>query len=251
VELHLVLGTRSWLRGVITNWVTASASGVAPLTASETTTIVERLQPPETATPTRTPTATPTPLPGTVVELQNGVGEDNPDTYIYRYAPNANYHLQPLLRVGYKQLFASLLRFDLSPIPAGATIDEAWLEVYAGGWSGLGCDITIGAYAISNTVTITETTWNEAHHGTAWVGAGCSNVWLDRRPVAEYTLTTDGPRKWYRFDLTGLVQEWVNGVLPNNGLLLRQEGYLPFTYFFTSHECTDPRLRPRLVVRYQ
>jgi uncharacterized repeat protein (TIGR01451 family) len=234
----------------ITNWAWAKSDQTGPpVSASDSTCVVA--PPPVQPTATPVPTPTPTPLPGTVVDLRGGLGDDNPDTYIYRYAPSTNYHVDPLLKVGYKQLFAALLRFDLSEIPPGATIDEAWLELYAGGWSGPGCDITIGAYAISNTVTIKETTWNEAHSGTAWIGAGCSDMLLDRRPVPEYRLTTSGPRKWYRFDLTGLVQEWVSGALPNNGVLLRQEESLPFTYFFTSHECSDPALRPRLVVRYQ
>ncbi|MBC7261924.1 MAG: hypothetical protein H5T63_07895, partial [Chloroflexi bacterium] len=47
------------------------------------------------------------------------------------------------------------------------------------------------------------------------------------------------------------VREWCSGVLPNNGVLLRQEMSLPFTYFFLSHEYSNVDLRPRLVVRYQ
>ena len=48
-----------------------------------------------------------------------------------------------------------------------------------------------------------------------------------------------------------LVQEWVNGALGNNGVLLRQEVFAPFTFFFASNEYGDVGLRPRRVVRYQ
>ena len=113
----------------------------------------------------------------------------------FHYAPNANYWLDPLLKVGYKQTHAALIKPNLSSIPAGAIIAEAWLEVYAVGWSGLGADITIGAYAISGTVVISETTWNEALHGDLWALPGCNDLFLDRCPQAESSLTMSGPHK--------------------------------------------------------
>ncbi|MGC8787805.1 MAG: DNRLRE domain-containing protein, partial [Anaerolineae bacterium] len=118
------------------------------------------------------------------------------------------------------------------------------------GWSGPHADITIGAYAISRTMVISETTWNESYSGDVWSVAGCNDLFIDRRPQPEYILTTSGPRRWYQFDLTALVQDWMHGVLRNNGVLLRQEVYSPFTFFFASNEYSDPTLRPRLVVRY-
>jgi len=240
-------------------------------------------------TPTPTPTATPTPPPGTTVIIQKAGPGNSEDTYVYRYQPMINYWLQPLLKVGYKQNYASLIRFDLSPIPAGAKVEEAWLEVYAAGWSGLGADITVGAYAVSGTVTISETTWISSQNGLEWALGGANDVLFDRRELPEHTLTTAGPTVWYRFDLTELTQEWLDGSTANNGALLRCEScYLrqvvvyrpeeggvpegadedlpvapngiggpvpgnlcPYTFFFASSENPDPTHWPRLVVRYQ
>jgi len=243
VTLELVLGTHSTASGVVTNRAEARWTDVT-VTDEETTTIQPR------PAPTPTPTPTPAPGPGTVAEIRSGLDDDNPDTYIYRYAPNANYALQPLLRVGYKQTHAALLRFDLSAIPPGATIDEAWLEVYAAGWSGPGADITIGAYAIKASAQISETTWNEAQAGGLWAVPGCGDTILDRRDTPESTLTTAGPLRWYRFDLSALVQGWFGGATTNNGVLLRQEAYNLFSCLFASAEYPNSALRPRLVVRY-
>jgi hypothetical protein len=224
-----------------------------------------------------------------VVTIQKGGPGNAEDTYIYRYQPYRNYWLEPLLKVGYKQQNASLIRFDLSPIPTGATVHEAWLEVYAAGWSGPGSDLTVGAYAISGTVTISQTTWISPELGSEWAAAGADSVLLDRRAVAEDTLTTAGPHLWYRFELTDLVQEWLDGGTANNGVLLRCESCMvmvrltapaeqgrdegerseepppigpvpigpipgslrPYTFFTASSENADLGLRPRLWVRYQ
>ncbi|OQB24603.1 MAG: hypothetical protein BWY10_02601 [Chloroflexi bacterium ADurb.Bin180] len=244
VDLHLVLGSFSTLSGVITNHAVAASPGMDPVETDETTTITAA--PPRPPTPTPTPTPAPTATPPPPATLGESL-----DTYIYRYSPNINYWLAPLLKVGYKQTSSSLIKFDLSTLPPpGSTVDEAWLEVYAAGWSGLGSDITIGAYAISSTVVVSETTWNEAYVGDSWQGAGCADVVWDRRPQPESTVTTAGPLRWYRFDVAALLQNWLDGKPVNNGVLLKQETTTPYAFFFASQEYPNPLLHPRLVIRY-
>jgi len=226
----------------MTNWASADSDQAAPAVhASDVACIVAGPLARPTATPT--PAPSPTPLPGTVVRI----GESE-DTYNYRYTPNANYWLSSQLKVGYKQLFEALLRFDLSSIPPGATIDEARLELWALGWGA--ADITIGAYGISGTVTISETTWVDSQSGVPWALPGAGDVVLDRRPDPESVLTTAGILRWYSWDLSALVQQWVSGLFPNNGVLLRQDFYAPFSFIFASHESPVAELRPRLVIRY-
>jgi hypothetical protein len=193
------------------------------------------------------PTPTPTPGPGAPVIIQEGTFGHTEDTYIYRYAADANYFLAPQLKVGSKQNHSALLRFDLSPIPAGATIDSASLQVYAEGWGG--SDLPIGAYAVLRGVQLAQTTWNTAKTGANWE-AGGANAATDRRLNPESSLLTHGPKQWYSFDLTALVQEWVSGSPPNNGVLLRAENNFPATFYFTSAEGGTVGWRPKLVVRY-
>ncbi len=242
VYFMLTAGTHSTARGPVTNQI-AAQWGCVFAYGSQTTVIN-----PPVVEPTPVPTATPTPAPGgQAVIIQTGAGCDNPDTYVYRYQPDANYSLGPLLRVGYRQNFGSLLRFDLSEIPAGVTIESARLELYAAGWSG--ADITLGAHAVSNTVTISETTWSQPQSGWWWGLGGANDLLVDRRQEPETTLTTTGPLQWYALDLSGLVQEWVLG-LPNNGVLLRQSVYSSNSVLFASAEYSNASLRPRLVVSW-
>ena len=193
------------------------------------------------------PTPTPTPGPGGPVIIQEGTFGHAEDTHVYRYAPGKNYFLAPQLKVGYKQNYAALLRFDLSPIPAGATIDSAMLQVYAEGWGG--SDLPIGAYAVLRNVLLNQTTWNVAQTAANWETGG-GNGATDRRPYPESSILTYGPKQWYSFDITSLVQEWVNATLPNNGLLLRAENSYPADFYFTSAEGGTVEWRPKLVVRY-
>ena len=100
-----------------------------------------------TALPTETATATPTgivptPTVGPTVVTLSGAE----DTYVYLYAPTSNYCGADQLRVGYKQQYAGLIRFDVSSIPADAVVTGASLQLYAAAWGG--ANLEIGAYYI-------------------------------------------------------------------------------------------------------
>jgi len=203
---------------------------------------------PALPTPTPTfPSPAPTPEPGVQTIIQHGTSGQAEDTYVYRYAPDQNYSLAPRLRVGFKRMNAALLRFDFAAIPAGATVDSAHLEVYAEGWGG--SDLPVGAYAVLTDVHLSQTTWSLAQTGLSWEAAGANGA-SDRRASPECTLATHGPRQWYSFILTGLVQEWVNGTLAHNGVLLHAESSLSAMLHFTGAEGENMGWRPKLVVRY-
>ena len=95
-----------------------------------------------------------------------------------------------------------------------------------------------------------EATWASASAGTPWSVPGANDLLLDRRPDPEFALTTSGVHRWYRFNLTALVQQWVDGTAANNGVLLRQGASTPRAFLFASAEHADPALHPVLVVRY-
>jgi hypothetical protein len=204
-----------------------------------------------TLTPTRTATAA---LGATqVITLQQGVNGyfGAEDTHIYKYASTANYSGAAALSVGYKQQWAPLLRFDLSPIPAGATITGASLQLYAWGWSGSGSVMTFGPYAVVRSTNLSQATWDEARVGNSWAAAGCNSVGTDRRESPESSLTADSPQRWYAFHLTALVESWVNGSMANNGVLLRADDPTSTsTFYFAAAEHSVAAERPRLVITY-
>jgi hypothetical protein len=143
---------------------------------------------------------------------------------------------------------AALLRFDLSPIPADATILQAKLQVYATSWNGQ--TMALGAYCINRSVALCESTWMEAQTGDPWGVAGCNDTATDRRALPESIVTVSGASKWYTFDLTALVRDWVSGGVCNNGVLLRQTTPSYNLLGFASAEHGTATLRPKLSVAY-
>jgi hypothetical protein len=209
-------------------------------------------------TPLPTPLVVPSPTPGptatpaavVTVTLQDGMDgyRGGEDTYLYQYAADSNYCAHDLLRVGYKQGYAALVRFELSPIPVDALITQARLQLYARGWGG--GNMTISAYRVLRGTDLCQATWNQARSGQNWGLPGCNDTAADRSPTPEDNVVTSGVSQWYGFDLTGLVQDWLGGA-PNNGVLLR--GAMPRStamFHLASAQSGDPRLRPKLVITY-
>ncbi|HQE93372.1 MAG TPA: S8 family serine peptidase [Anaerolineae bacterium] len=107
------------------------------------------------------------------------------------------------------QIVRSLLRFDLSEIPAYASINSAVLRVfYVGYYDYENYSRTITSYRISSNWSETSVTWNTA----PTIGEAYGSVPL----IANATQFG-----WYSIDVTNLVRGWVNGTLPNYGVMLR------------------------------
>ena len=157
------------------------------------------------------------------------------DTFIYRWEPDTQHCWAFGLKVGHKQQNAALLRFDLSPIARGAIVTQATLQVYATGWSG--SDIKLGAYCVLRDADPNQATWNQAQQGSYWGLAGCNGTFSHRRATPESTATTSGIVRKYDFDITALVQEWVDGSLTNDGVLLRAD-QCSSAFHFASGQCS-------------
>ncbi|OQB26084.1 MAG: Trifunctional nucleotide phosphoesterase protein YfkN precursor [Chloroflexi bacterium ADurb.Bin180] len=168
------------------------------------------------------------------------------DTFIDRYDQRKNYAAEPLIQVGWKRQYAGLITFPFK-LPAGAVVDSAALQLYAKGWSG--DNLTVSAYAVRREWVANEATFTHATSLVPWGAPGCSNAATDRFEPAEWVEATVGPRRWYSFDVTDLAQAWVNGEVPNYGVLLEADPAVA-TYFFASSENGDVAVRPRLVIRW-
>ncbi len=171
------------------------------------------------------------------------------DTHINRDMPDEVYCGSPTLEVGYKQTRRALVRFDLSTIPDDVEVDNATLRLYAAGWSGTG-DTTFGAYVVLRRWQACDATWYEAISGDPWASAGCDDTAVDRRPEPVGAFTTNGPHSWYTLDLTAVVQDWLDEVLANQGLLLMNTGALDRPIFYFGAINGDPQFVPQLVVEY-
>jgi hypothetical protein len=172
----------------------------------------------------------------TVVELPAAA-----DAYIASARPDENFG-SAALYVGYhnagEDRFGaqrSLLRFDLSGIPAGVAVLEARLRLYMSfATPSDSDDMRIIARQLTSAWDERFVTWNT------------EPMWGDVR--SETFVGSD--EGWYDWELTDLVSDWISDSALNHGMeLIGDERVQQRERAFNSRE-TQSDLYPRLVVRY-
>ena len=139
-----------------------------------------------------------------------------------------------------------LLRFDLSGIPSGATIQSAVLELFYQS-SRVTSSETLRLHRITRSWTEMGTTWRTYDGVGNWTSQGGD---FDAAIVASATL--DGTvNVWKAWTVTSLVQSWVQGTFVNNGMLL-ESALLSGNNErrFVSSENASTTLRPKLTITY-
>ena len=188
-------------------------------------------------TVTRTPTVTATPRPTTVTLTSIA------DATIIQGRPSDNFGTTTDMWVGYDDMLnpdgkivRSLVEFNLTSIPTGATVTNAKLRIYLrSSWEFPGRYDTITAYRANGNWTESGVTWNNKPPAGAQYGS-------EEVPTSDWG--------WYELDVTNLVKRWVNGSIPNQGILLRGEeasGSNSSWRGFSTREWTYP---PELTVTY-
>ena len=217
-----------------------------PSAPTATATATASATPTEAATPSPTPTSA---LTETTVTLQEGIAGywDTDDTYIHQFAPDSTHCVEDQFRVGYDHTYYGLIRFDVSFIPANAIVREATLQLYAVGWGG--DDITVTAHCLKRPVEFCEVTWKQPRDGETWGQPGGNDPLTDYCPEPESSFTSWSILKWYDLDLTSLVQSWVDGSMPNHGVVLRSIESINSLWFASGENSTLSR-RPKLVITY-
>lgn len=168
------------------------------------------------------------------------------DTTILNSNGGGNYGTQGYLAAGEvnngNDLWRSLMKFDLSSIPASATITNATLSfyVYDNVSNGNG---RAKLYLATGSWTETGATWNNSN---SLYNSGAVITYVD---IIDNTV---GTNTW-----TGLaqtIQNWVNGTT-NNGFFIRitstsDDSENDRAFFFFSREDGIPSRRPLLTVDY-
>jgi YD repeat-containing protein len=230
--------------------------------AGETNTPTASPTPNETATtepiPTETPVASPTPTtaPQTFTLSLQPNATDGADVYIIA-SSSSNYGTASDLGVGEKNnatgsIGRSLIKFDLSSIPANATITSATLSL----WTSQDLsdtDALINVYRLKTPFNETQATWNNAASGVSWQTAGASGA-NDREStsIGSASILANEPldtEKQILFD-PAKIQEMVNGTFANNGFIIVSSIELNDRFMYRSSDSGTTTQRPKLVIQY-
>ncbi len=144
--------------------------------------------------------------PYLVVEISQGGGAQttysNMDTHIEEKNPSNNYGTDKENKVSRKtgDNKRSLFRFDLAMIPAGSNIASASTNLYVTSSN----NSPVYIHRITADWTETGATWNNISSAFA--------------PSASASFTPSSNNQYYSIGITALVQQWVNGTYPNQGL---------------------------------
>lgn len=190
------------------------------------------------------------------------------DTFIVPHTAGTNYDTQQYLGVGdssasYNTAIRSLLKFDLSSIPAGSIIVSATLalnEYYAADTAGVGSRAT-NLHRILVDWTSNQATWNNRKTATAWGTAGLDIETGDIAPAVSATLMLDGTAaagfiEWTGSQLIADIQGMLDGTYNNYGWLLyapnaEYQGVGPVaSNLFRSSSYTTSASRPKLTIEY-
>ena len=156
----------------------------------------------------------------------------------------------------------ALLKFDLSAIPAGATIDSATLTLTCTGQSSTGSN-TINAYKLlrawsegkeSTYVLNADSSWNYSDYSTAWGTAGADNTTNDRSSssMGSVAIGDACANQTHTISLdTATVSGWINAPVTNLGfILIGDESTNDSSKIFGSAENSTASYRPKLTIAY-
>lgn len=201
------------------------------------------------ATPTPSPVRTRMP---SLVTLQQGVDDYDgcSDTYIQFYLPNDNFCNSHTVSVRAGNKACMLLRFDFTRLPAKAyglgsdsIVQHATLSLFVVQGR---ADTQIGIYRLRRPWEPCLTTWN-----LPWQKPGADGL-DDREMEPRAELTTTKAQGWLEFDVTGLVQDWLQDAEHNYGMLVKSfESRWPSHEIIFSSDHPAASSRPKLTIKYE
>jgi hypothetical protein len=171
------------------------------------------------------------------------------DTYIDNGKATTNFGGSASLIADGKPDDAALLKWELSGIPAGSTLQSARLSVNVTG----SCTDSYEIYEIKRNWSELQATWKKANSATNWQSAGAQGS-LDRGSTVLGTaiLSATGVRSVV-LNAAGLavVQGWVNNPATNFGFILQDyANSVDDDLVISSRNTADAANRPQLHIEY-
>jgi len=178
------------------------------------------------------------------------------DNYIYQGASNTNYGTSTAILTvgGYDSLFAhSLLNFNFTSLPAGATITGATLNLYYYAYvTNNPVGNTLWAYEINTPGyfwTETGSTWNKYDGTNAWLTAGG-----DYTTTNGASLTVPGSYGWMSWNVLALAQHFQSTHGNFAQFLILDADTTSGTYYqttwYSNNYVDNTTLRPKLIITY-
>jgi hypothetical protein len=177
------------------------------------------------------------------------------DARLSSASPTSNFGTDTSLAVGEADTTVntgrSLVKFDLTSIPANATINSATLSLWQFSDNSSNAR-TFRVYRSLRAWVESQTTWNIYSTGNNWQAAGGfganDSEQTDIGSLAFTATEANGEKQW---SLTAsAIQEMVAGTFTNNGFLLKADTESNDMYQFRSSDWTTAGERPKLVIDY-
>jgi len=151
-----------------------------------------------------------------------------------------------------------LIKFDLSQIPAGSTINSATLSVYQHAQADTSTP-NISAYDVSGAWAEGTGFGSETADGATWTTYDGVHNWT--APGGDFgaaQCTASAPNSsgaWFNLAcMQGLVQSWIDAPATNQGVIIKKPTEAPaatdFKIFYSSDYAADTSLRPKLTIEY-
>ena len=235
--------------------VTTGDGDVSPVTITATGTLTGNPSPANDTTRTLAHSTMPVYQPAATVTYQLGIDTGGDVMLDSSFATRNHGNGYSGVSTNTFQKRRTLVHFDLSGIPPGATVQSARLELFKQSASGLSADPTVTLHrVIRDWVEGTKSgggiadgaTWNTWDGVNAWTTPGGD---FDPTVMASVPITTTA-QEWLTWDITALASGWVNGRYANQGVLLKGTGdqWTEFTPKEASPSYLDKR--PRLILTY-
>ena len=155
------------------------------------------------------------------------------DTFVLNTTPRTNYGGYPLLLV--QQGGNSYIQFNLSSIPANSTIGKATLRLYVDAVARPG---NFDVFEINSAWAENTLIYNNAPPlGSSATGGHSTSI------------TSSSLNQFVLIDITPLVQQWIDGTTPNNGIALSLTGS-GGTFSFDSKESNFTSHQPELEIAW-
>jgi len=177
------------------------------------------------------------------------------DTHLLKSAPTTNYSSLTYIQVNWSPTYTTrpILEFDISGLPAGATLNSASLELYnySGNAALEGQDIWAYKQLRIDWVE-SEACWNYYKGTTVWTAAGGDFITSDPAGASAPAPTPFTDYGWMTWDVLAIVQDAYNSSIAVEFLLkfLTETGGNQAAGFRSNNYTNDTNLCPKLVIDY-